>query len=528
MLKYLKKQMITGLAHRPNAPPEVELSTVSQVEYLRTDSTPAFNSQTAISLTEQALAPVLEEAIRIWESQGLNDPLLDRLANLEVDIADMPDGTLGEASGNTIQIDNNADGYGWFVDSTPTDSSEFQITMSNSRILADADSDAFGRIDLLTVLVHEVGHVLGLGHDSKLAIMGETFGAGQRLILEPGVLLIDTNGAIAGYLDSSGGTLAAEITDTSPITFEIVDDDGNAIPDIQVGGDTYNDIDTIIGRTLPGDEIVVAIDDETTWTITGQNSGTVKVGTYNAITFSRIENITGAATAKDNFIFEPAGDITGEFDDRVGDQYLELDNGFITIGGDAEFIFTHRTVDADTDGNGEADLIGASLNTFALSVTDVLVDVDGVGSVTLTSGDLGLATLSLGSVRYTALKMNNVVASASTATDTLGFAAAGLTLNIDSINKNGSADDTHLNWAGAFDLNGDGLYGQIDDDLLDPGKELTGTPDLKIDYADSMRLHVLGSVTGTLVAGPVEIDGAADFALERRTVDVDTDGNGVA
>jgi hypothetical protein len=41
----------------------------------------------------------------------------------------------------------------------------------------------------------------------------------------------------------------------------------------------------------------------------------------------------------------------------------------VTIGGTAEFALTRQTVDVDTDGNGTADLLGATLDGIALSVS---------------------------------------------------------------------------------------------------------------------------------------------------------------
>src|SRR5262249_62149312 len=72
-------------------------------------------------------------------------------------------------------------------------------------------------------------------------------------------------------------------------------------------------------------------------------------------------------------------------------------------------------------------------------------------------------------------------------------------------------------------------------DLLNPGAALPTAQDLTIDYASSLELRVVGTVSGDpansnifLTAGPVTIAGSASFAMTRQTVDVDTDGNGTA
>ena len=55
----------------------------------------------------------------------------------------------------------------------------------------------------------------------------------------------------------------------------------------------------------------------------------------------------------------------------------------MTVSGDATgFTSSLQTVDVDTDGNGTADLLGATLKTFALDATNVGVTVDGVASLT--------------------------------------------------------------------------------------------------------------------------------------------------
>ena len=60
--------------------------------------------------------------------------------------------------------------------------------------------------------------------------------------------------------------------------------------------------------------------------------------------------------------------------------------------GTAGFALTISTVDADTDGNGTADLLGATLMGLALDVTSAGVSITDVASLTV-SGKLAIATL---------------------------------------------------------------------------------------------------------------------------------------
>ncbi|QDU75022.1 putative peptidyl-prolyl cis-trans isomerase [Bremerella volcania] len=98
-----------------------------------------------------------------------------------IHIVDLPGTQLASTIGNSIYLDANAAGWGWFVDSTPLDSSEFSANSENGRLLASSASAASGKIDLLSVLMHELGHVAGLEHTTD-GLMSATISPGERLI----------------------------------------------------------------------------------------------------------------------------------------------------------------------------------------------------------------------------------------------------------------------------------------------------------------------------------------------------------
>ena len=77
------------------------------------------------SLTESALQPLVTEAIARWAAAGLSSSELSTIENAKVEIADLPGAYLGLTEGNTVSIDVNAAGYGWFVDPTPAADEEF-------------------------------------------------------------------------------------------------------------------------------------------------------------------------------------------------------------------------------------------------------------------------------------------------------------------------------------------------------------------------------------------------------------------
>jgi Matrixin len=94
--------------------------------------------------------------------------------------SDLAGTAVGLATGNSITLDTNAAGHGWFVDTTPDDNSEFLATSDPNVWIARAGSAADGKMDMLSVLLHEYGHVIGLDHsaDSSDALSP---------VLQPGV-----------------------------------------------------------------------------------------------------------------------------------------------------------------------------------------------------------------------------------------------------------------------------------------------------------------------------------------------------
>ncbi len=110
----------------------------------------------AANLAREDLDALFDEAVARWHDMLPSSLVEDRLRNVTVDVMDLPGTKLGMGSSTMIWIDVNAAGHGWFVDLTPADDSEFDPALAGG---------AQGRVDLLTVLVHELGHVLGLEDD---------------------------------------------------------------------------------------------------------------------------------------------------------------------------------------------------------------------------------------------------------------------------------------------------------------------------------------------------------------------------
>jgi hypothetical protein len=136
-----------------------------------------------------------------------------------ISVTDLADGVLGYTEGNSILIDIDGAGQGWFLDASPEDSAEF-ATHARGLLEAQPDSAAYGNMDLLSVMMHEMGHLLGVEDgDAAYGVMSQTLQAGTRLSLDP----VKTDAASAaaqtarqagGDTDASGaGTLAGPVID---------------------------------------------------------------------------------------------------------------------------------------------------------------------------------------------------------------------------------------------------------------------------------------------------------------------------
>lgn len=127
------------------------------------------------------LGAVFDAAVARWQAAGLSQNQLVELDHLDVAIADLAGSTLGEYGQGRIKIDVNGAGHGWFVDATPLDDIEFAHLLSAGVLRATAGGDIAGQFDLLTVVMHEIGHALGFDHiEGGDGVMSAELGVGER------------------------------------------------------------------------------------------------------------------------------------------------------------------------------------------------------------------------------------------------------------------------------------------------------------------------------------------------------------
>ncbi|MCW2205021.1 hypothetical protein ABIF21_003808 [Bradyrhizobium elkanii] len=115
-------------------------------------------------LTQAELNSVVSAAIAQWASAGASATQLALLHATTFSVVDLAGQIVGQEGAGHITIDTDAARHGWFIDPTPSDNFEFAhaVNAAGTDLLTDPSTAAAGHLDLLTTVVHELGHVLGL------------------------------------------------------------------------------------------------------------------------------------------------------------------------------------------------------------------------------------------------------------------------------------------------------------------------------------------------------------------------------
>ena len=442
------------------------------------------------TLSTADLQSLADLALAIWSdalaAQGLSLPA----GAPSFLIADLADGVLGQTDGSTITLDLDAAGHGWFVDATPRDAVEFSLYLGTDHLGAVPGSAAAGAMDLLTVLLHEIGHWAGYDHDAGIALMAPVLGTGQRVMLDIG----DASPAVGGSV--SGSSFVGGVLDLSSygigtsITFTVTAPNTITVSGTATGDDAiYPDVNKIIGGA--GIDTLQAADVENVWNLTGLNAGFL-----NAIEFEGVETLTGG-DAKDTFIFDQVGAVTGEIDD--GDGILELQLfDFFYVSGDFDFTTVNGNL-VRNDGHAYDDvdyrvLSGEGVNAFIGNGPPTDPTAVGLSVTALNFTFVQFVDQSNG-VGYTALKTSGGTATLVGLEDVLEFHAWDIGVRLNQA-SNGSA---------VLDFNGGGSNVGI------PVTPSVG-PVIDFEGDDGSLLNVVGNAAID-VAGAVVAKGGFELAV---------------
>ncbi|WP_196238955.1 hypothetical protein, partial [Bradyrhizobium sp. BR2003] len=172
-------------------------------------------------LTQAELNSVVSAAIAQWASAGASATQLALLHATTFSVADLAGQIVGQEGAGHITIDTDAAAHGWFIDPTPSDNFEFAhaINAAGTDLLTDPSTAAAGHLDLLTTVVHELGHVLGLpdtvSASDANSLMYIGLADGERR-LPTATDVAQSNLALQKAMPTQG-TVASQTTNTSTV-----------------------------------------------------------------------------------------------------------------------------------------------------------------------------------------------------------------------------------------------------------------------------------------------------------------------
>jgi hypothetical protein len=159
-------------------------------------------------LSQAEVSLLVDQAIARWQAAGATPDQLAAMRAANFIVADMPGVEAGTSSGHTILLDSNGAGFGWFVDATPGDDSEFNG--SGTRLMANDGGPAAGKLDLLTVIMHELGHQAGLVDDYNANDVADLMYG----YTNPGERRVPASGEAA---DAAPGSVTGDVFSLTPI-----------------------------------------------------------------------------------------------------------------------------------------------------------------------------------------------------------------------------------------------------------------------------------------------------------------------
>ncbi|MEO0414050.1 MAG: Calx-beta domain-containing protein, partial [Verrucomicrobiota bacterium] len=339
------------------------LFSAAPVDVLSDEAASQESVQVVHQLSQADVETLAEVARDKWQEAGATEEQLAALDEIEYVVDDLDGNAIGSFAEGVVSIDVNANGTGWFIDETPYVDEEFYQS-DNGVLIAAGEGPARDRMDLLSVLMHEQGHSLG---------MSDRFESGQSSNLMFGFLSTGVRKLpaieVADFLQPVS---EPQFASSNVLLNETFDNDAAFTKSSGFHSDGGSDYVGIVGAGGGAGDF----DSDGTSAPTSANLASYSGNTGN---FLAGEDMDGNSTP--NFVeFSWSGlNVTGL-------NALEFNGDFASLGGNNDYIRVAYSVDggttftdvmafegetgglqldSDFDGNGDGAFLSTTLTNFA-------------------------------------------------------------------------------------------------------------------------------------------------------------------